>query len=233
MAAAEFQLELQAQCVVRGLAVPIQCGGLKAVLNGGNLTVLYAKPPKKTTTEMDLDAFMKLAKRKGHWQEEVKYNGSGEMKGEPIIHYLASRGLEIGRGVIGNNVDILPPGLNCGMQFFPAKIVSFDDVTGSHEIRYFGKGEHELEKIHLPLATIRWLPKMWEPYSDQSASRASTPTADSSSPSSRSRSGAAACAACCFREANAVKNGALLSHATRARAMHRRELTIPATNSSA
>ena len=40
MAAAEFQLELQAQCVVRGLAVPIQCGGLKAVLNGGNLTVL-------------------------------------------------------------------------------------------------------------------------------------------------------------------------------------------------
>ena len=165
MAAAEFQLELQAQCVVRGLAVPIQCGGLKAVLNGGNLTVLYAKPPKKTTTEMDLDAFMKLAKRKGHWQEEVKYNGSGEMKGEPIIHYLASRGLEIGRGVIGNNVDILPPGLNCGMQFFPAKIVSFDDVTGSHEIRYFGKGEHELEKIHLPLATIRWLPKMWEPYS--------------------------------------------------------------------
>jgi len=160
MAAAEFKLELEAPCVVRGSAVPIVCGGLEGVLTGGHLVVLHTDAKKKSTSEMTMEEFMKLAKRKGHWQEEVKYNGAGEMKGNPIIHYLAERGLAIGRGAIGNNVDILPHGT--AMQFFPAKIVSFDDVSGSHEIQYFGK--EELEKIHLPLATIRWLPKMWEPF---------------------------------------------------------------------
>lgn len=164
MAVAEFQLELEAQCVVRGSAIPIECGGLTAVLTGGNLTVLYSDSKKKSALiDMDLGAFMKLAKQNGHWQEEVKYNGAGEMKGEPIIHYLAMRGLAIGRSVIGSNVDILPKPED--MQFMPAKIISFDEATGSHEVRYFGKGEDELEQIYLPLATIRWLPKLWEPYS--------------------------------------------------------------------
>lgn len=162
MAAAEFQQELQAPCIVRAAAIPIACGSLTAVLTGGELVVLYKDAKKRKTVEMDLPAFMAMAKVKGHWQEQVKFNGAGEGKGDPIIHYLSARGLQLGRGVIGQNIDILPHGNT--MKFTPAKIVSYDEINGSHEVRYFNAGEDELVRVHLPLVTIRWLPKMWEPF---------------------------------------------------------------------
>ena len=163
-AAADFLLELDAQCVMRAGAVPIECGGLEAVLTGGGKVVLFRESKKKTSSAkaMDIAAFMKLAKKKGAWQEEVKYNGAGPSKGQPIIHHLSERGLALGRGVIGNNIEILPYGE--GMEFFPAKVVAYDDASGEHEVQYFSAPDGEAERVHLFLSTVRWLPKVWEPF---------------------------------------------------------------------